>query len=244
MNTPNLQNQRLDRIGRKLLETTQIRSEEIEQIVAAPQLYDSVLTRIKAEQGERKQKNFFDNWRNFSSWNRQRMSVVFTVAAFFVFGAAGLFIIDKFIRISEQAAATAEIQMPVITTETQPTPRIFEYSPEITNVKYSVSTPKKIANQSDFKTKNFKTEKPERKPGSSKKPVPTEKTPNNEFYALAFAGNAGENGEDLRIVRAELSRSSLFALGVNLPIENDSEKIKTDLLVGTDGVARAIRFIE
>ncbi|HEY0657256.1 MAG TPA: hypothetical protein VGD05_02220, partial [Pyrinomonadaceae bacterium] len=104
MNTPNLQNQRLDRIGRKLLETTQIRSEEIEQIVAAPQLYDSVLTRIKAEQGERKQKNFFDNWRNFSSWNRQRMSVVFTVAAFFVFGAAGLFIIDKFIRISEQAA--------------------------------------------------------------------------------------------------------------------------------------------
>ncbi len=29
----------------------------------------------------------------------------------------------------------------------------------------------------------------------------------------------------------------------NLPIENESEKIKTDLLVGADGVARAIRLV-
>ena len=64
-----------------------------------------------------------------------------------------------------------------------------------------------------------------------------------EFYALTNAGNL-EDAAELKIIRTELSRASLFALGVNLPIENETEKFKTDLLVGSDGVARAIRFVK
>lgn len=153
MKIPNSKNKRFDRIGRKLLETTRMRSDEIERIVAAPELFDSVLARIKAEQSERKPENFFVGWRNSSVWSRQRISIISAVAAFFLFGAAGLIVIDKSIRINEQFAAIPVIQItpgiptPITITETRQTPRIPEHSPEITSVKYSVSASKKSLNK-------------------------------------------------------------------------------------------------
>ena len=47
-----------------------------------------------------------------------------------------------------------------------------------------------------------------------------------------------------QIVRTEISRSSLFAMGVDLPLEGANEKIKTDLLVGPDGVVRGVRIVK
>jgi hypothetical protein len=41
-----------------------------------------------------------------------------------------------------------------------------------------------------------------------------------------------------------MSRARLLALGVAVQTENEIEKIKTDLLVGSDGVARAIRLVK
>ena len=51
--------------------------------------------------------------------------------------------------------------------------------------------------------------------------------------------------QDGHVVRAEIPRSSLVAMGVvDLPIEGSNEKIKTDLLVGSDGVVRGIRIVK
>jgi hypothetical protein len=94
------------------------------------------------------------------------------------------------------------------------------------------------------RNKSLKIQKPERKTNFSRRPARRENAPGGEFYAVTFAGSPGEAGEDLRIIRADLPRSSLFALGVNLPVENETTKIKTDLLVGADGVVRAIRLVE
>ncbi|HEU4390906.1 MAG TPA: hypothetical protein VFV34_24085 [Blastocatellia bacterium] len=47
---------------------------------------------------------------------------------------------------------------------------------------------------------------------------------------------------DFQVVRVELSGSSLIAIG--LPVETESNKtVKADVLLGRDGVARAIRFV-
>ena len=43
-------------------------------------------------------------------------------------------------------------------------------------------------------------------------------------------------------MRVEMSRASLFAMGINIPLENGAEVVKADLLVGPDGVARAVRL--
>jgi len=39
-----------------------------------------------------------------------------------------------------------------------------------------------------------------------------------------------------------MSRASLFAMGINIPLENGAEVVKADLLVGPDGVTRAVRL--
>jgi hypothetical protein len=65
-----------------------------------------------------------------------------------------------------------------------------------------------------------------------------------EFQAVTYTGDAGETGNGRQIVRVRLPRSSLFALGIELPVENQStDKIKADLLIEEDGVMRAVRII-
>jgi hypothetical protein len=65
-----------------------------------------------------------------------------------------------------------------------------------------------------------------------------------EFYAVSYAGDPSETERGGRIIRVDMPRSALFAMGVNIPLENDAEVIKADLLVGNDGVTRAIRVVE
>ena len=64
------------------------------------------------------------------------------------------------------------------------------------------------------------------------------------FYALSYAGDPHETERGGRIVRVDIPRSTLFAMGVNIPLENEREMVKTDLLIGPDGVTRAIRVVE
>jgi len=63
------------------------------------------------------------------------------------------------------------------------------------------------------------------------------------FIPVAYAGDPRETAGG-HIIRVDMSRSSLFALGVNVPLENDSDTVKADLLVGADGVTRAIRVVK
>jgi hypothetical protein len=200
--------------------------------------------RIETVRRERNSKNIFGGWANFQIWNWQRASAM--VLLLFIVGVISLIVFSKFKpqHQTEQAAAP-EIKSKATPIEIQPSPttQIPAHSSAIVKIKNPVVESPKIAKQvfvnKTLKPQKFKVQIPNQKQRFQF----NQNEPTGEFYALAFAGNPGENGEELQIVRAELSRSSLFALGVNLPIENESEKIKTDLLVGADGVARAIRFV-
>jgi hypothetical protein len=55
------------------------------------------------------------------------------------------------------------------------------------------------------------------------------------------AMNLQEGGQ---IVRVELPRSTLVAFGLPLNMERYNQKVKADVLFGTDGIARAIRFVQ
>jgi hypothetical protein len=45
------------------------------------------------------------------------------------------------------------------------------------------------------------------------------------------------------LVRVELPRSALESFGLPMNMERAGERIKADVLVGSDGLARAIRFV-
>jgi hypothetical protein len=241
MNRQNLQNKRLDEIGRKLLETARVSNDELDRIVAAPKLFGAVKAGIKAEQRARQSKTFLGNRQGLLIWNRQKTVAALAVLTFF---ALGLIIFTK--RDSSPTLAE-QINLPQIQIPKAPveiaSPFENPEAPEIVKTKNFERKNRVIFRKAVFKNEIAALPKAKARRKNLVKPQP-QSEPEGEFYALAHGGIPGETGENLRIVRAELSRSSLFALGVNLPIENESEKIKTDLLVGADGVAKAIRFVK
>lgn len=222
-----------------------MRKEEIEQIVGSPMLFDTVKSQIEAERRRQNSKNVIGGTANFQVWNWQKVSAM--TLLFFTVGVIGLIVFNKLSKPPqvERTAATEaqpkveqnEIPFVSLPTHNSEDPTLFVKTKNPI-IESSITTKQKV-----FVDKIQKIEK-----SAVRKPIRQQRFPRQqnervgEFYALA--GNPGEAGEELQIVRAELSRSSLFALGVNLPIENESERIKTDLLVGADGVARAIRLVK
>lgn len=64
-----------------------------------------------------------------------------------------------------------------------------------------------------------------------------------DFISLASASELTplESGQVLRV---ELSTSTLISMGLPIPAEDMSKPVLADLLVGQDGLARAIRFVQ
>jgi hypothetical protein len=61
------------------------------------------------------------------------------------------------------------------------------------------------------------------------------------FYPVSYAGNETLAGG--RIVRMDIPRAQAFAMGIRVPLENDSETVRADVIVGPDGVPRAVRLV-
>jgi hypothetical protein len=64
-----------------------------------------------------------------------------------------------------------------------------------------------------------------------------------EFVPLQ-AGDALGDVESVQLVRVQLSPSTLAALGWTVGDEAAVRHVSADLVVGQDGVARAIRFVQ
>jgi len=64
-----------------------------------------------------------------------------------------------------------------------------------------------------------------------------------QFMPLAYAGpiNLQDGGQ---LVRVELPRSAMLSMGLPVNMDRYSERVKADVLLGADGLARAIRFVQ
>lgn len=221
MKKRSIKNSELDAAAAKLLKAGSLSCEEIDGIVSSPRLFASIRARIAV--GEPKpvsQSKWF-------AWKPAAAAMAAIAVLIISFGYFGYF----------NGPATAAF----ITSPKPPT--VFTVTEE---------TAKQDFRDSVAITAPFRTGRPTAtkavyreliKPAKPKRPQSAPKN-EGEFYALNFAGSIEDAMRGGHIVRADLPRSSLFALGVNLPLENDAKFIRTDLLVGTDGVPRAIRFVE
>lgn len=63
-----------------------------------------------------------------------------------------------------------------------------------------------------------------------------------DFMPVSYGDNLNEI-ENGRIVRVEMPRSALAQFGLPVNMERANERIKADVLIGDDGMARAIRFV-
>ncbi len=64
-----------------------------------------------------------------------------------------------------------------------------------------------------------------------------------DFMLLEHGGATLREGDGGQLVRVELPRSALAAFGLPVNHERADERIKADVLMGDDGIARAIRFV-
>lgn len=222
MNKRKIQNSELDAIGASLIKAGRLSGDELDRIVSAPKLFDGVRARIAKQE---------------RSQGAQSGSLVWKLTAASM-AAVGVMIISSFAYFgffneSETVAVTlSRDQPPVLRVERDPAKREFE--PVVTYPKRSEASRPKVTKA--VHRENIRPIQPKLRPA----PITSE----GEFYALNFAGNVEDAVRDGHIVRVDMPRSSLFAMGVDLPLENDAKFIKTDVLVGSDGVPRGIRFVE
>ncbi|HWB87290.1 MAG TPA: hypothetical protein VG675_24320 [Bryobacteraceae bacterium] len=64
----------------------------------------------------------------------------------------------------------------------------------------------------------------------------------SDFIPLPYASRIGPN-DDLNLVRVELPRSAMAPLGIPESAAGAAEMVEADLVLGPDGMARAIRFV-
>lgn len=72
--------------------------------------------------------------------------------------------------------------------------------------------------------------------------IEEEDSDSGEFIPLPNTPQVGEN-EDVNVVRVEVPRSAMMAVGLPVSMDRVSELVEADVMLGSDGLARAVRFV-
>ncbi len=233
--SPKFSDEQLDRFAKFILQSTILTDEEIDEIVAAPQLRRQMLNRI-ADEKARRERHWFFAWR----WQTA------TAGAFLFLFVAGAAI--WFSRSPEaETAAVPNEKIKSVSDDKFVSPDIrpktakstLNESPTIN----SPAAPKKSSSarneQAASKAKSFRAAvaPPRTEKVKSARSPKTESA--TEFIALSYLP-ASESGQ---VVRVKVPRSMMVSLGVSTNVERSKELINAEVIVGDDGAARAIRFL-
>lgn len=233
MNVKRFNKKDLDTVGKLLLANSAVSDKKIDGIIAKPGLFSGVLERIaddKAQAVTDVPKRWF-----VPQYTASFASVLILIAA--VFGTYRYIQFNNG-NISKEfhAAKTEVIQVPVeIPVAARP-----DFPPKEENIgKLSpgrASNPDTVVERAAFRP-------PARSAGLTRQAKSVDE-PDGHFYPVSYDGDFEEPVAGGRVIRVNMARSTLFALGVNVPIENGSETVRADLLVGADGVTRAVRVVD
>lgn len=224
MRKRDLQRERLDPIGERLIAISILTENEIENIVTSPTLYSSVLSRVNSRPAaaERTSQRLVPAFAAFTS--------MFLVLCF-----AGYFVIRHDAQLQDSALTARE-------------PLVSETAPKL-SVPNGISdafTERDIEETPSVERPGMRVQNASfRKPAASENRPPrarVEKLPDLKFIPLVYTDDPAESFRGGRIIRVEMPRASLFAMGINVPLENGAETVKADLLVGQDGVPHGIRI--
>lgn len=225
-----LDNKDLDLIGKKLVESGRMHVDEIDSVIAAPYLFG----RVRAE-------------RNSGNAHAASTSVAAAIKArsnlrkAFVFAGVVVLLVTIIAALSRlrpdarKNTALNEIKVPVTSPETARP----DLPPQQVGIKLSPGRARISGVQAVSAVARYETR--ERRPKLAKRQIDE---PSEQFYAVSDAGDLADTAADGRIIRVDMRRSSLLAMGVDVPLENEADVIRADLLVGSDGVTRAIRLIK
>ena len=64
------------------------------------------------------------------------------------------------------------------------------------------------------------------------------------FIPLPNSAGVAADEDDVNLVRVEVPRSAMIALGLDVSADRASELVEADVMLGSNGVARAVRFLD
>ena len=64
------------------------------------------------------------------------------------------------------------------------------------------------------------------------------------FIPLPNAGGVAADEDDVNLVRVEVPRSAMIALGLDVSADRAEELVEADVMLGSNGMARAVRFLD
>lgn len=230
MRNRKLNNLELDAIGKRLVESGALREPEIDRIAATPSLFDGVRARLE-KRSAATEKIGFGSYERRHSFAYGSAFVAVLMAT--VFGI--------YLQLNPSVHVSNAVHVPV----RSPDAARSKITPQVI-VKGFTQGRAEIFDEPE-------TEEPVVQRAIYRQPesiLPTvqhagyaqEQT--REFYPVTYTGDGGELARGGRVIRVDVPRSTLFAMGMDLPLENESPTVKADLLIGPDGVTRAIRLVE
>ena len=219
-----LENKKADEIGKMLVKAGTMSSREIDRIVADPRSFEAVRLRIALGEIERPAS---DRW-IFRPAIVASLSVAVIAVAVVAFGSlkSGN---SKQIAVAPAQPANTQSDLPKRSIE--PDRIVSPKIPAEDGIR-----PERAVSKTPIS--NLRVSRQQKRPS-----VRVDRFTDN-FYAVSYAGDPHETERGGRIVRVDIPRSTLFAMGINVPLENESATVKADLLIGNDGVTRAIRVVE
>ncbi len=223
MTKRSLKNEQLDTLAAKLLAGTPLPQAEIERIVARQDLFAGVLNKI-----ERIDPVYQPSAKRYFSLRQvAALSLVAVVLAV----SAGVVLFRPVQQPQKYAVAVKEEQLP----EAEPEAARPEVPPQ--PIDGELSSGRAAQTQPRIERAVF------RKKRTIEEPVEFQQA-SARFYPVSYTGDPSDVAAGGQIVRVELKRSSAFALGVALPLENDEATVSAELLIGRDGVTRAVRLVD
>ena len=64
------------------------------------------------------------------------------------------------------------------------------------------------------------------------------------FIPLPSSAGMAADDDDVNLVRVEVPRSAMIALGINVSADRAEELVEADVMLGSNGMARAVRFLD
>ena len=237
MRNKRLEKENLENIGRTILAAGALREAEIERIAAREDLFAGVLARVNSAPAAADKEAF-----SFARFvRRHELGIGGAFAAVLCIGVLGLYL-----RQAPPEVALRKVQQipPAQPEQVRPEigPRMAVKAPAPEREEDRVTDEPAAAAGPTVERAVY------RQARTSAQPRPQRASVNDTgepvFLPVTYTGDNGESARGGRVIRVDVPRSTLFAMGINVPLENESPTVKADLLVGPDGVTRAIRLVE
>ena len=239
MRNRRLEKERLENIGRKLFAAGALRESEIERIAAREDLFAGVLARVNPTAAEPAREEF--SFRRFV--RRHELAIGGAFAAVLCVGVLGLYVQQEPAEVvSRKVQQTPALRPPQAGPEIAPQMAVNEPAPEPVQDRL-IDEPSAPAAPAVERTV-FRQQRPAAVAQPQRASAGLENSDEPEFFPVTYTGDNGESARGGRVIRVDVSRATLFAMGINVPLENESPTVKADLLVGPDGSTRAIRLVE